>query len=509
MEKMTSEDGAESRLAWPVLSEKKKELLYWGGALILTLAIRLYLLAHYYIINGDGIRYVTAGRNFWEGRWVDGLGSFYPPFFPLLIAAAYPLTGDWEWAGRLWPFLLGILILLPLFAVLRRIYGAKVAVAALLFYAVSPYLARFSVDVRSEVPYTFFFLLSVYFFLRGLDSANLAPFFVMGLTAALAYLVRPEGIGLIMVAVAFLFYRLWTRRASNRAYLQATVLCLGFALFAAPYVCYLRWDTGSWTISRKAANALSIGITHHDKSLESVRREKSDQVSAVDLALSRPLVFAKKVFVDAFRTLDAYAVALHYPTVPFLLIGWYLFFRSRFWEEKDFPLIVLIAFYFAVFSIFYPSRRFTMPLVPISLGWVALGFLSFQKFCLSKWPSRTGSVWVGLVLVLFCATTLPKTLKAIDKDKSYVRDAALYLKEKPGHPTILSNNPQVAYYAEGQNRTNHVRTELILDELAKERPDYLALDQEAFETAEGPLTRQGWSLERKFLGSRDGIYIFH
>lgn len=506
---MASEDGAESPLAWPALSEKKKELLYWGGAMVLTLAIRLFLLADYYVINGDGIRYVTAGRHFWEGRWPEGLASFYPPFYPLLIAAAYPLTGDWEWAGRFWPFLLGIFILLPLFAVLRRTYGAKVAYAALLFYGVSPYLARFSVDVRSEVPYTFFFLVSVYFFLRGLDSASLAPFFLMGLSAALAYLIRPEGIGLVMVAVAFLFCRSWTSRASNRVYLQATVLCFGFALFAAPYIFYLRWDTGSWTISRKAANALSIGITHYDKSLESVRREKSDRVSAIDLALSRPVVYAKKVFVDAFRTLDAYAVALHYPTVPFLLIGWYLFFRSRFWQEKDFALIVLIAFYFALFSIFYPSRRFTMPLVPISLGWVTLGFLSFQKYCLFKWPRRTGSILVGLVLIVFCATTLPKTLKAIDKDKSYVRDAALYLKKKPGHPTIVSNNPQVAYYAEGENRTIHVRAQMILNEISKERPDYLALDQEAYETVEGPLKREGWSLEGKFLGSRDGIYVLH
>ncbi|MCH7570888.1 MAG: hypothetical protein IH919_10040, partial [Deltaproteobacteria bacterium] len=63
---------------------------YLLGALVLTLAVRFYLFKNYYTINNDGILYIQAARYFWEGDWIEGLASFYPPIFPLLIAAAYP-----------------------------------------------------------------------------------------------------------------------------------------------------------------------------------------------------------------------------------------------------------------------------------------------------------------------------------------------------------------------------------------------------------------------------------
>ncbi|HEX9443934.1 MAG TPA: glycosyltransferase family 39 protein [Candidatus Binatia bacterium] len=473
--------------------------------MILTLAVRWYLFTADYTIGGDGIRYVTAGRSFWQGNWAEGLNSFYPPFFPLLIAAAYPVAGNWELAGRLWPLILGILMLWPLFAVLKRTYGPGIACVGMLVYSISPYLARFSVDVRSEVPYTFFFLLSVYFFLKGIDSAARRWFFFMGLSAALAYLIRPEGIGLAMVGVAYLAYLGWAGRAPGKIYPRAALLCAGFILVAAPYVVYLRWDTGGWTISRKTANVLALGITHYDKSLGAVRRESSDRVDAIGLASSRPLVYAKKVFFDGFRTLDTYAVALHYSALPFLLIGWYVLFRSRFREAKDFPLLAFVVFYFAVFSIFYPSRRFTIPLVPISLGWVALGFLTLVEYSRARLPALKANAVAALVIALFSAATLPKTLKAAG-EKSFARDAAAYLDGKPDRPLVLSTNPQVAFYAE-ESRVVHARPDVFLSRLAAMGPHYLALDQDSFQAAGERLMRQGWSLDRQFLGRRDGIYI--
>src|ERR1051325_123546 len=163
---MEKSDSVTSAAVNPLVSAKNIELSYWAGALVVTLAVRLSLFVAEYTIHGDGIRYIEAARSFYDGRWGEGLGSFSPPLFPLLIAAAYPITGDWELAGRLWPFLFSIAMLAPLWAVLKRLYGVHIAGVGLLIYAVSPYLARFAVDVRTEVPYTFFFLVVIYFFLK-------------------------------------------------------------------------------------------------------------------------------------------------------------------------------------------------------------------------------------------------------------------------------------------------------------------------------------------------------
>ncbi|MBI4487650.1 MAG: glycosyltransferase family 39 protein, partial [Deltaproteobacteria bacterium] len=174
---MDHESSQRERSEGSPLAKKRIALFYWFGALLLTLGVRLYLFWQYYTINNDGVLYIEAARHFWQGQWIEGLASFYPPLFPLMIAAAYPLVGDWELAGQFWPFVLGILILFPLFGLLRAVYGPRAAQVALLFYGVSPYLARLSLHVRSEIPYIFFLLLALYLLQRGMAREKLVSFF--------------------------------------------------------------------------------------------------------------------------------------------------------------------------------------------------------------------------------------------------------------------------------------------------------------------------------------------
>lgn len=159
---MDQENLGKERSGRRALVEEEVDRLGLVGASVLTLAVRLYLAFNYYTINNDGVLYIEASRHFWEGRWGDGLASFYPPLYPLMILAAYSAVQDWEAAGQFWPFVLSLLILSPLYGLLRRIYGFRAAQIGLFFYAVSPYLARFSLHVRSEMPYIFFLVLALY-----------------------------------------------------------------------------------------------------------------------------------------------------------------------------------------------------------------------------------------------------------------------------------------------------------------------------------------------------------
>ena len=460
--------------------------------------MRLYLFRNYYTINNDGVLYIEAARYFWEGQWSEGLASFYPPIFPLMIAAAYPLVGDWELAGQFWPFILGVLTLFPLFGLLRRVYGLRAAQIALLFYGVSPYLARLSLHVRSEIPYIFFLVLALYLLQRAMDKESRLCLLLMGVSSALAYLIRSEGFGLIIVGVLFLLYRGWVQGHLQRSWLQSGILFLGFVFLAAPYVLYLKWDTGNWLMSRKAGLILSMGLAEHDPSTKQVGMKESDRVSLVRLISSRPLVYAKKVFIDAFRSLGVYFEALHYSYLLFLFIGWFFFFRGRFWEKGDFLLAVTILFYLAAFALLYVNRRFAVPLVPISLGWAGVGFLAVHEYFQDRWEKRRYFL-TGLVLVLFIAGTLPKTLKAIGLQKLYLREAGLYIREKPGSPTVFTTNARVAFYAKGRNRILMGDVEEILG-LRAQDGDYLALDQRSFPKAQATLGLEGWLLEKEFLG---------
>lgn len=477
----------------------KLDRLYWIGALMLTIGVRLYLYENYYTINNDGVLYIEAARHFWEGSWGEGLASFYPPLFPLMIAAAYGLVGDWELAGQFWPLVLGVVILLPLFALLRRVHGLRTAQVALFFYGVSPYLARFSLHVRSEMPYIFFLVLALYFLQRGMDDRGFISCFLMGLSSALAYLIRGEGFGLVLVGGVFLLYRGWIHARLGAALGRGALLVAGFALLAAPYILYLKGDTGSWMISRKAGLILSLGLGEYDPSTESVTMRESDRVSVVDMIRSRPFTYAKKIFLDLFRSLGVYFEALHYSYLLFLGIGWLGFFPGRFWERPDFLLAATILFYLAAFSLLYVNRRYAVPLVPLSLGWVAAGYLTIKDWAQLRWQ-RKGLLVSGCLLAFFFVGTLPKTLQAIGREKLYLREAGVYLRGRPGRPTVVTTSARVAFYGQGENRILVQGGEDIPRLVAAGQGEVLALDGDVFQRVQQSLEQGSWTVEKEFAG---------
>lgn len=483
------------------LREKKIGFFYGIGAVLLTLAVRLYLFENYYTINNDGVLYIEAARHFWEGAWREGLASFEPPLFPLMIATVYPLIGDWELAGQFWPLVLGVMSLVPLFALLRRVYGSRVAHIGLFFYALSPYLARVSVHVRSEIPYIFLLLMALFFLQRSLDKQRLLPLFFAGLISALAYLIRPEGMGIVLVAALFVLYRARTGRGPSRAGLQVAVLSLGFVIFSLSYPLYLHWDTGTWMISRKTTAVLSLGLAEYDSSVNIGRADDSVEPGAAALIARRPFVYAWKVAFDVPRSAGVYLEALHYSYIPFLFVGWFYFFRGRFWEKQDFLFFFCVVFYLLAFAAILPNRRFTVPLVPLSLGWVAVGYECVVGYLRSRWESRA-PFCTGIVIVLFLAATLPKTLQSIGQEKLFLREAGLYLREKPGNLKIFTTDSRVAFYAGGTPRVFMVEPKALRDSLAAREGDYLALDAKSFAIMELSLQKGRWSLVSEFSSGK-------
>jgi len=178
-------------------------------------------------------------------------------------------------------------------------------------------------------------------------------------------------------------------------------------------------------------------------------------------------------------------------------LGWLLLFRERFWERADFLLLVLVIFYLFGFSLFYMTRRYGIPLAALSLGWVAVGFMTMHDHFQRKWRNK-GLALTGVVIAAFAVGTLPKTLHAIGEDKAHLREAGLYLREKPGNPAIVTTNGRVAFYARGKNRVRLEDSEDLPSLLEGGQGDYLAADSRAFEKFEGTFRDHGWLLDREF-----------
>ena len=109
----------------------------------------------------------------------------------------------------------------------------------------------------------------------------------------------------------------------------------------------------------------------------------------------------------------------------------------------------------------------------------------------------------ALAIVSFAAGTLPKTLQPIGLDKSYLREAGVYLKQKPGNPTIFTTNGRVAFYATGQNRIRYVQRDGNFISSDVQDMDYLALGDGAVRRFEKPLRDYGWYLDKEFSSPED------
>lgn len=468
------------------------------AAFILAFGIRLLLLLRYYCINNDGVIYVEIARWLWEGDWGQAFAAYFPPMYPLLIAVVYPLVGDWEVAGQFWPLVLGLLTIFPLYAMLKRIYNHRVASVAILFFALSPYLVRFSLHVRNESPYIFFLVLALYFFQRGMERGSLW-FFFTGVSASFAYLMRPEGIGMVMVGCVYLFYRVALKGGAARGLKQALVLVTGFFLFASPYILFLKSDTGQWAISRKGAVNVAWGMAEYDKS--GLITKDSGELGALRLITSNPSLYAKKVFIDLVRSPGVYLEALHYSYLPFLAVGWVLFFRSRFWDREDFFLACLVLFYLVVFALLQVNRRFAAPLIPVSLGWVAVGFLTIKDYCYKRWE-KNGPMAVGLVILVFLLGTLPKGLQPIGLDKVYLRDAGIYLRDKAMGAKVFTTEGRVSFYANMPYLLVVKEPRKIPNLLKEAQADYLAVDGVTFKDIEASYKDRGWIIDKEFPGEK-------
>jgi hypothetical protein len=495
--------------------------IIFASAVGLAAAVRLYLLWQYYCISSDGIHYIEAARHFYSGDVTAGLESYYPPAYPSLIALVYPLVRDWELSGQLISIVCGVALLFPLHALCSKIYGETVALVSCFLAAISPYLARYAIHVRTESPFFLLSILALLLFYRGMSQGKGSHFFYGGLVAGFGYLVRPEAIGFLAIVPVALMLAWWLERERDLIWVGKACLLLffGFLLFALPYVLYLSSVSGEWgTVSRKAGVTFGIAMS------ESGLLNNEDSQTLVDLQsltllqfISRhPVLYVKKVLLDLLPSIGIYFEALHYSYVPFLLIGLFLILREKFWLRKDFLLLWFFVFYLVGFALIFVRRRYSIQLVAVSLPWTALGLLWCWTSLQRRVSLKTFRIIAVTLVVIFLAGTLPKTLKPISPEKAYVRAAGRYLKTVNGSrdQSVFVFDDRITFYGDAKAiLLSDLDEAKLLDQIRRHEASYLATElkpwQERFPRIALDPAKYGLVIDKEFRASkRDRLIIF-
>lgn len=234
--------------------------------------LRAALAANDQVMTNDASVYLTSGLNLIEGRgFVRAAGQpelHFPPVTPALLGGAWKLTGDPVRALGVVNVVASSLLLVPLLALARRMGGWRAAAATAWVAALAPGLTEvpFVSGGGSENVALLLLLVTTWLVVtlpERSGRARWATALAAGVSSALLYLTRPEGLALIAVlGVAAVVtsgtigaFREGRRVDAARA--MAPLAAAGVVMVAvmAPYLVHLRTHTGEWQLTAKSQDA--------------------------------------------------------------------------------------------------------------------------------------------------------------------------------------------------------------------------------------------------------------
>ena len=430
----------------------KNEKIDLAIILLVSLILSIYLFFRTYVISMDGaFQYIPMAKEFASDLFRKGLRGYgQQPLYPFLIAMVYHWVTDLEVAGKLVSTLFGILMIFPIYFLGRRIFDQKIAFLSTFALVIHPYIRRFSGDVLKESTYLFLLATAIWFTLRTLQREKIYPYLFIPLFSALAYLVRPDGIEVLLVVF---FYILFIKKFNppEKKWAVILLLLLSSVILFLPYLLHLREATGEWALSKAKSIGGILGIG----------------VMSGEVSLIHKILFSlKKLNFEIF--------AVFHPLYLFLLIiGLCRRGFTHFKDGEGFLLSFCILHYIILFLMvlnltnwsettqtFMFSGRHVLPLLLISIYWVGEGFLAVYQWIYKNVEShsllirldskRKSTIALVTLSILILVIVLPKTLKPQRYERLTEKWSGIWIKNQSGKGTmIFTTIPRVAYYAGG------------------------------------------------------------
>ncbi len=388
-----------------------------GGVVVRLIVAAFAGISHdaaaYYLPNARAL--IDGGLDNWEAMTIA-----VPPLFPTLVAIVHSFVGDIEGSALCISVVSGAAMVFPVLGFARFVFPGRPMIHrfAIVVAFAHPFSVRYSGDAKADALYALLFNLALWCgltLMRRPDALRGATF---GFLVGLAYLVRPEALGLAILLTVAVIVLGWRKRQDNvvlREYAVRVFLAGVIAvLFLLPSLGWNAWfvheKIGIWTISPKAGV-----LQDYDKGLgdtmNSLNAEKTMTIHEERLSVQSSYQSFSPLSVlleNPGKTLRAYAGNLGeylrvFPpavgslTSALLLVG--LWFFSRKGRRGSLTsILTLFAFYGFSFMIFYVSRRFWLALVPILLPYCAAGGVVVALH-LYRWR-RVHARWVLLAMVV-------------------------------------------------------------------------------------------------------------
>ncbi len=518
--------------------------------LIISLSVRIYLSFFTYVIKNDSVAFMQNAKYFASGDFSSALRHDYHPLYSLIMAVLYKVVPNMELSGTIISVLFGTLTVIVFYLIGKNIFDQKVSFVSAIILAFHPYAVRFSADIISESTYFFFFISALGTGFFAITRGRLLLFALSGICSALAYLARPEGIGIIIIVVSCCALKDCTRIKVlwREKLISILILTVSFLVFSMPYLVYIKSETGMWLLTKKR----NLSHTKIMRKLDERVRDEviEEDIDKVDpgIGINKQVVVRKTdtnkrdknfihknsgiskkgpTYIELVKTpihslsmktyitgalfvIKKYLSTFHLLLFMFFVIGVINYTRARRELFFGFYVMTIIAFYLIILyrlnivntgSFLYPSRRHLMPIVIPAVFFVGIGVLVVGTWLHIKFHNNSlivgfkellRSTWIIqlIVLTIIIGVLLPKTLKPQRFDKLGIKKVGQWIKgnvHKPS-PVILSSSARSVYYADGY----HIQIDNmsgVLSVAIRHKVDYLLITYKEYKFIEKELLR--------------------
>ena len=211
-------------------------------------------------LHFDAAGYNSLAQDIWKTNSLSGFGAMRTPAYPFLIAFFYYLFGlGGAWLVLVFQIILDVITIYLVYLIGRQISRLSwVGPAAAFLYAISFPTALYSSLLLTEIPFTFFIVLTVWLLIRALGQSKKTLWLLgaSGLTLGIATLIRPVSQYLLVVIVLFwlitaIYQRKTpsTRKTLGRVFGEVVLFIVVFTLVISPWMIRNKNLYGYWSLS--------------------------------------------------------------------------------------------------------------------------------------------------------------------------------------------------------------------------------------------------------------------
>ena len=427
--------------------------------------VGVYLIATTVLIAKDGVFYIERAQQFASDpiKIIKG----HPPGYPFLILIAYRFVTlfsssssaqIWIYSAQSITLLCRLLALIPLYFIGRILVGSRRSFWAVLILVILPHSAKLGCEAVREWPYILFLSMGFLGFLIGANQPKWWIWGLVGLSAGLGYLIRPESAQLLVYGFIWLtLCMLWPKLSGvskRQIFIGLALLFVGFAIPSVPYM-------------KCTGKIIPPKVEYIIKSFSSNTFPDKADVPKVNAVISNYNVAeivspnVLKALVEFFKTVGENL--MWFFMLP-LVIGLYNSYRGKAKREEQFLITAFVLVNVTMVVLRYcciqlaVSKRWSLPLITFTVFYIPVGLHVVGNWLESKFPmnkQKTDNLkeknfsWFLVLLLIGVAICLPKLVRPIRIEKQGYREAATWLRGNTAPMDIVAvPDGRMAFYAE-------------------------------------------------------------